>query len=56
MFSTLWKVEIIILETVYLSSTSAMNLDHSKSLWLGKELTLSQTANFGEDQIERICR
>ena len=46
MFSTLSKGEIIILATFNLPSAYAFNLNQSKILLFGKELTLYHTINF----------
>ena len=39
-----------------MSSTISLNLDQSKILSFGKELTVFQTTKFRLFQIERICR
>ena len=46
MFSTLSETNFAILATFKFSSANALNLDESKILLCGKELTLSQMTNF----------
>ena len=57
-FSTLWKIETIILVTFNLSfaKINAFNLDKANIFLLGKELTHYQTTNFRLFQTERVCR
>ena len=47
--------EILTTSVIFILS-SALNLDQSKILYYGKELTLSQMTNFTLFQTERVCR
>ena len=56
MLSTLPKTNLNSIATFILSSANALNLNHSKNLSFGKELTHYQTTNFRLSQTERFCR
>ena len=46
----------MIVATLNMSSANALNLDQSKNLLFGKELTLSQTTNLKLFKTHRLCR
>ena len=56
MFSTISKANFNFRVTFILSSANALNLDLSKVLLFGKELTQHQMTNFKLFQTERVCR